>query len=109
MGPSASTGKKVKPATITTIAVSSPPNSGVSVGNVPAVAGVTCLRTSEPEIASIGMIKKNRPTSIVMPIVVLYQLVFVVMPPKAEPLLPADDANEYTTSDRPCGPELKIE
>ena len=39
------------------------------------------------------MIRKNRPTSIVMPIVVLYQLVFVVNPANAEPLLPADDPN----------------
>ena len=31
------------------------------------------------------------------------------MPPNAEPLLPADEANAYTTSDRPCGPGLKIE
>ena len=34
---------------------------------------------------------KKRPTSIVMPIVVLYQGVFTVRPPNAEPLLPAPD------------------
>ena len=34
---------------------------------------------------------RKRPTNIVMPIVVLYQSVFAVMPAKAEPLLPAPE------------------
>jgi len=40
------------------------------------------------------MIMKNRPTSIVIAPAVLYQVVFVVNPANAEPLLPACDVNE---------------
>ena len=57
------------------------------MGKVPAVAGTGCLRASEPAIASTGTIRKKRPNSIVSPSVVLYQSVFPVRPPKAEPLL----------------------
>ena len=38
-GPSATTGKYVRPTTMTTTPMSSPANSGVSVGNVPADGG----------------------------------------------------------------------
>ncbi len=65
----------------------SPPNSGESVGNVPAVTGTRCLRTSEPPMASAGMIRKKRPTSMAMPWVTVYQSVPVPWPAKAEPLL----------------------
>ena len=37
------------------------------------------------------MIMKNRPNIIVRPSVVLYQSVFTERPPKAEPLLAADE------------------
>ena len=57
------------------------------VGNVPAVGGTGCLRASEPAIASTGTISRKRPPSIASPSVVLYQSVFPVSPPKAEPLL----------------------
>ena len=36
---------------------------------------------------------KKRPTSMSNPIVVLYQSVLAVSPPKAEPLLPAPEMN----------------
>ncbi len=39
----------------------------------------------------------------------LYQSVFPVSPPNAEPLLFAADVNAYTTSERPCGPGFRIE
>ena len=66
-------------------------NSGVPVGNVPAEAGTGCLRASEPAMASTAIMRKNRPTSMQMPSVVLYQSVLPVRPPKAEPLLLAAD------------------
>ena len=69
-----------------------PPNSGVSVGNVPAVAGTFCLRTSEPPIASAGMIRKKRPISIARPIVIVYQSEPVPWPANADPLLLAAEA-----------------
>ena len=70
----------------------SPPNSGVSVGNVPAVTGTRCLRTSEPPMARAGMMRKKRPTSMARPWVTVYQSVPVPWPAKAEPLLLAADA-----------------
>ena len=73
--------------------MSSPANSGVPVGNVPAVGGTVCLRASEPAIASTSTIGRNRPPSIARPSVVLYQSVFPVRPPNAEPLLFAPDVN----------------
>ena len=66
---------------------SSPANSGVPVGKVPAEAGTRCLRPSEPAMASTGIMRKNRPTSIARPSVVSYHWVLAVRPPKAEPLL----------------------
>ncbi len=92
MGPSASAGKNVSPATISTTPRSSPANSVESVGNVPAVTGTRCLRTSEPATARAGMIRKKRPTSIESPWVTVYQSVPVLMPPNAEPLLLAAEA-----------------
>ena len=61
IGPSASAGKNVRPATMTTTPTTSTPNSGVCVGIVPLVAGTFGLAASEPPIASAGMIRKNRP------------------------------------------------
>ena len=49
------------------------------------------LRARLPASASIGMIAMNRPRSIAMPSVVLYQGVFAERPAKAEPLLPVPD------------------
>src|SRR5439155_4651535 len=84
-------------------------NSGVAVGNVPADAGTGCLRPSEPAIASTGIIRKKRPTSIAIAPVALYQSVFPVRPPNAEPLLLACEVNAYVTSLSPCGPGFAIE
>jgi hypothetical protein len=65
----------------------------VVTGNVPAEAGTVFFFARLPAIASMGMIMKNRPTSIVNPPAVLYQGVLPLMPPNAEPLFPADDVN----------------
>ena len=65
--------------------------SGVVTGNVPGDGGTRFFRPRLPAIASGGMIMKNRPKSIVTPIVVLYQSVFALRPPNADPLLAAPD------------------
>ena len=64
-------------------------NSGVVTGKVPSEGGTYFFCARLPAIASIGMIIKNRPMSIVKPPAMLYQGVFVVNPANAEPLLPA--------------------
>src|SRR6267378_3051254 len=92
-----------------TTEVSNAVNSGVAVGNVPADAGTAFLRPSEPAIASAGIIRKKRPTSIATAPVVLYQRVLPVRPPNAEPLLLACELNAYVTSVRPWGPWLPRE
>ena len=70
-----------------------PANSGVSVGNVPAVVGhLAACAASEPPIASAGMIRKKRPTSMARPMVIVYQSVPVAWPANAEPLLFAAEA-----------------
>src|SRR2546421_864331 len=106
MGPSASAGKNVRPATINVTPITRPLNSGVCVGNVPAVTGTAFLRAIDPAMASTGMMRKKRPTSIASPIVVSYQCVAVVRPANAEPLLFAADENAYNTSDNPWAPGL---
>src|SRR5215831_16981377 len=88
---------------------SSAVNSGVPVGNVPADAGTRCFRPSDPAIASTGIIKKNRPTSIANAPVMLYHCVSPVRPPNADPLLLAWDVNAYVISVNPCGPGLPNE
>ena len=82
----------MRPATISTTPSSKPAKSVESVGNVPAVTGTRCLRTSEPAMASAGMIRRKRPTSIDSPWVIVYQSVPVLIPPKADPLLLAAEA-----------------
>ena len=91
-GPRARAGKNVSPATMTIAPTTRPANSGESVGNVPAVTGTRCLRTSEPPMASAGMIRKKRPISIARPWVTVYQSVPVPWPANAEPLLLAAEA-----------------
>src|SRR5216684_2590917 len=89
IGPRLSAGKNVNAPTITMTLTSNVVNSGVVTGNVPNDGGTIFSRARLPATASIGMIIMKRPTSIVMPIVVLYQRVFAEMPAKAEPLFPA--------------------
>ena len=62
-------------------------------GNVPAEAGTIFFFARLPAIASMGMIMKKRPTSMVIAPAVLYQSVLPFNPPNAEPLLPAMDVN----------------
>ncbi len=51
-----------------------------------------CFRTSEPAIASTGMMRKNRPTSIARAWAMLRNGVLEESPANAEPLLLAGDA-----------------
>ena len=91
IGPRLSAGKNVSAPTITITPTSSAVKSGVVTGNVPSDSGIFFFRLRLPAIASGGMIMKNRPNSIVSPSVVLYQCVFTLMPPNAEPLFAAAD------------------
>ena len=91
IGPRLSAGKNVSAPTIRMTPTSSAENSGVVTGNVPSDGGTRFLRPRLPAMASGGMIMKNRPNSIARPSVELYQFVFTLMPPKAEPLLAVAD------------------
>ena len=87
-------GKRVtKDITITITLTSNVVNSGVVTGNVPNDGGTIFLRARLPAIASIGMIIMKRPTSIAIPIVVLYQRVSAEIPANADPLLPVPETN----------------
>ena len=93
MGPSARTGKNVSPTTMTTTPVSRPTNSGVCVGNVPAVGGHRLLaaeragdrehRDHQEEPADEHRDAQRRVEPVRVP----------VRPANAEPLLFAGEVN----------------
>src|ERR1700683_532165 len=89
--------------------MSMPTNSGFLVSRVPTLAGTLPCLAREPARPRAKISGANRPSSMTTPPIVLYQIVFVVRPAKAEPLLFAIDAKAYTISVRPCGPGLRIE
>src|SRR6478752_7629019 len=91
IGPRLSVGKNVSAPTITITPTSNAENSGVVTGNVPGEGGTRFFRPRLPAIASGGMIMKKRPNSIAVASDALYQLVFALRPPNADPLLPAPD------------------
>ena len=73
---------------ITITPTTRPTNSGLSVGKVPAETGTIFFCTSEPAIASIGMIIRKRPMNIARPSVVFQNGMLADRPAKALPLLP---------------------
>ena len=87
MGPKAIAGKKVSAPTMTITPMTRATNSGVWVGKVPGPVGTRCFRASEPAIANVGMMRKNRPTSMQIPRVVFIHCVSAVIPANADPLL----------------------
>src|SRR5258708_32357019 len=99
MGPGETTGKWGRPTTMMTTPKSSPANSGVAVGNVPAVAGTGCLRASDPAMPSTATIATSRPISMVRPSMESNQSGLAVGPPNAAPLLLNDDVHAQTISD----------
>src|ERR1700733_912499 len=90
-------------------AMSMPANSGVLVSRVPALSGTGLCLASDPARPSANIAGGNLSSSITMPPTMLYQLVLVVRPANADPLLLAIDANAYMISVSPCGPGVKIE
>src|SRR5262249_35803907 len=108
IGPRLRAGKKVSAPTIKITPSRRTVNKGVVTGKVPTEGGTYFLPARLPAIASIGMIIRNRPASIVKPMATSYQGVFAVRPPKAEPLFPAPEVNAYRISLRPCGPGLAM-
>src|SRR5580658_8138860 len=95
IGPKLSAGKNVNAPTMRITPTNNTLNNGVVTGNVPKDGGTYFFLAKFPAIASMGMIMKNRPISMVMAPDVLYQRVFPFSPPKAEPLLPAIDVKAY--------------
>src|ERR1700727_3903199 len=77
---------------------------GVGTGKVPGEGGTTFFFARFPAIASIGTIIRNRPTSIAAASDKLYQCVFGLNPPKADPLFPVAEVYAYRISESPCGP-----
>src|SRR6266702_1554581 len=94
IGPRLNAGKNVRAPTIRITPIKSTVNNGVVTGKVPNDGGTYFLPARYPARASVGMIIRKRRASIVMRPAVLYQVVFVVNPANAEPLLPAWDVNE---------------
>src|SRR5437879_1706023 len=91
MGPRLKAGKNVSAPTMTITPIRSTVNSGVVTGKVPRDGGTYFLPARFPAMASMGIIMRNRPASMVNPRVVSYQSVFTVRPANADPLLPAPD------------------
>src|SRR5262245_26290811 len=100
-GPRLNAGKNVSAPTIKITPIKSSVNSGVVTGKVPKDGGTYFFCARLPATATMGLVMKNRPTSIVIAPAVLYQGVFVVRPANAEPLLPAEDVNTYRISLNP--------
>src|SRR5258707_622744 len=91
IGPRLKAGKIVSAPRIRITLISKSVNNGVVTGNVPTDGGTYFFWARLPAMASMGMIMKKRPTSVVSPVVVSYHGVLGVSPAKAEPLFPADD------------------
>src|SRR5581483_8541661 len=108
MGPRLSAGKKVRAPMMSITPMRRTVNKGVVTGNVPREGGTYFFCARLPAIASIGMIMKKRPISIVKAPAMLYQGVLVVKPANAEPLLPACEVKEYRIWLRPCGPGFEM-
>ena len=87
-GPSVSAGRKFSAPTSNTVPSSRTTNVPPDTGKVPALAGTSFFCASDPAMAMIGTIIRNRPMSMAMPSVVLYQGVLALRPAKALPLLP---------------------
>ena len=80
---------------------------GVVTGKVPREGGTYFFCARLPAIASVGMIMKKRPNSMVIAPAVLYQGVLVVNPAKAEPLLPACEVTHKESRLNRAGPDSK--
>src|SRR4029077_10228776 len=91
IGPRLKAGKNVSAPTIRIVETSRPLNSDPLTGSVPADAGTVFFLARLPAIAMIGMIMKKRPRSCAAAVVVLYHMVFPLIPAKADPLLPVED------------------
>ena len=89
MGPIVRAGKKVRAPTRRITPISSDTKIKLEIGNEAKVEGCTFFSTKEPAKASTGMITKNRPRSIAMLSVILYQEASGLSPANALPLLAA--------------------
>src|ERR1700685_48829 len=109
IGPRLNAGKNVNALTISTTETSSTVKSGVVTGKVPADSGTYFFFARLPAIARIGITAKNLPNKVANPSDVLYQSVFPLNPPNADPLLPVVEVYAYKICESPCGPGFEIE
>src|ERR1700746_492300 len=91
IGPRLRAGKNVSAPRIRMTLISNSVNSGVVTGNVPSDGGTYFFCARLPAMASIGMIMKKRPTSVVIPVAASYHGVLTVSPAEDVQLLPTDD------------------
>src|SRR5258705_5188895 len=83
-------------------------NNAPVTGNVPADAGTVFVVARLPAMAMIGMIMKKRPSNWATAVLVLYHIVFALMPANADPLFPADETYAYRICESPCGPGFEM-
>src|ERR1700740_2543456 len=91
-----------------TVPTSRTTNSFPFVGSVPLVMGTSFFPARLPAMARAGIMKRNLPTSISMPIDRLYQGVLGLIPAKALPLLPAPLEYAYKILEKPCAAPLFV-
>ena len=108
MGPRLNAGKNVRAPTIKITPIKSTVKRGVVTGKVPKDGGTYFLLARLPAIASIGMIIRNRPTSIVMAPAVLYQSVFASQSGESGAVVPRLRSERIQDSLSPCGPGFKM-
>src|ERR1700722_16372421 len=80
IGPRLRAGKNVRAPTIKMVETSKPANRPPVTGNVPADSGTVFFLARLPAMASTGMIMKNRPRSCAVAVLVLYHMVFTLIP-----------------------------
>ena len=93
IGARANPGRYVKAPNSNTVVTNRIENVIPLTGKAPGPAAINFFFAREPAKAMIGKIIKNRPASMVIPRVLLYQQVFAVSPAKALPLFAPADVN----------------
>ncbi len=88
MGPSASAGRKLRAPISSTVPIRRRTKVGPVTGNEPTPGGTRRLAASDPAMARIGTIMRNRPISMAAARVLSYHGVLAVRPAKALPLFP---------------------
>ena len=88
IGPRLNAGKNVNAPTIMIVEISKIVKREPVTGKVPSDAGAVRFLAKLPAIARIGMATRNLPSNMANAVLELYQSVFALSPPNAEPLFP---------------------